>query len=450
MVVGAVPATAEGGDGGADGAQGTRIGTAYSWKPAAGSPEAKRLSAASRQWYEDHPYDDVPGNWPGRWTGWPGKHPGARGVPTAPTTEPPAESPTDPGPTATVDPPIVTHSAEPTEVAEPTEPTEATTPAPSSSITSPSTTPTTPTKVTSGKALIPNRSGLPWASGVYVPANNPAGIEKFAAWRGRKVDVAVTWSARQTWDDIINPSWMYDTWKGSPYTMAFGVAPVPEADGSATMAGCANGDYNSKWATFGTNLKNAGLEKSILRLGWEFNGNWYKWRATDPAQFARCYQQIVTSIRTTASGVIMDWTVNRGASQALSDPTQAYPGDKYVDIVGIDSYDMWPGATSEAAWQDQYAGAYGLKFWADFAKSHGKKVSVPEWGCYPGTAAAGHNGGDNAFYIGKMEAFFAGQGSNLAYESYFNEDAGYYGGAIFGPTQNPNAAAKYKAAIAGS
>ncbi len=41
-----------------------------------------------------------------------------------------------------------------------------------------------------------------------------------------------------------------------------------------------------------------------------------------------------------------DWTVNRGVSAGLADATQAYPGDDYVDIVGIDSYDSYPGAKS--------------------------------------------------------------------------------------------------------
>jgi hypothetical protein len=273
-------------------------------------------------------------------------------------------------------------------------------------------------------------------------------VEKFAAWRGRPVDVVVAWSARQSWDDIINPTWLYDTWKGTPYTMAFGVAPVPEGDDSATMAGCAAGSYNDKWAQFGTNIKAAGLDNSIIRLGWEFSGDWYKWRADDPAQFAKCYQQIVTSARTTAPNLIWDWTVNRGTGQALADASQAYPGDAYVDMVGVDSYDMWPGATDEAAWQAQYSGPFGLKYWADFAKAHGKKLDLPEWGVYPATGS--NSGGDNAFYISKMEAFFAAEGDQLGFESYFNENAGYYGGSIFDPVQNPAASAQYKIAVAGS
>ena len=288
-------------------------------------------------------------------------------------------------------------------------------------------------------------SGLPWASGVFSRGQGVAGVKSFGEWRGAPVDVVIDWPARQTWDDIVNPDWLYNTWKNTPYTKVFGVAPVPEGDSSATMAGCAAGSYNDKWRQFGTNIKAAGLDdETVIRLGWEFNGDWYKWQASDPAQFAECWRQIVTSAESTAPALIWDWNVNRGKGASVEDARKAYPGDAYVDIVGIDSYDMWPGVTSEADWARQYSGPYGLKFWSDFATDHGKKISVGEWGVYPGPSSGGSSGGDNAFYITKMRGFFKSEGSHLAYESYFNESASYIAGSLFGPTQNPIAAAKYK------
>jgi hypothetical protein len=226
--------------------------------------------------------------------------------------------------------------------------------------------------------------------------------------------------------------------------MVFGVAPIPEGDNS-TLAGCAAGEYNQHWTQFATTIKNAGLAgRSIIRLGWEFNGNWYKWQATDPATFTACWQHIVAAAEAVAPELRWDWSVNRGPSQALPDPTAAYPGDAYVDYVGVDSYDAWPSVTSDAAWQQQYAGAYGLKYWSDFATAHGKQLSVPEWGLYPGSGQEeGHTGGDNVFYITKMEEFFRSLGPRLAYESYFNENAAYYAGALYAPTQNAAAAAQY-------
>nr|WP_269809737.1 glycosyl hydrolase [Kineosporia rhizophila] len=294
-----------------------------------------------------------------------------------------------------------------------------------------------------------NRSGLPWGgSGLYMPGSSAANAEAFGAWRGAPVDVVVDWTARQSWEDLINPTWIFDSWRGTPYMKAIGVAPVPEADDSATMAGCAAGQYNDKWTQFGQNFKNNGLGDAIIRLGWEFNGNWYKWSAQNPQEYVGCWRQIVTTVRAVAPDMKFDWTVNRGVSAGLADATQAYPGDEYVDIVGIDSYDSWPAGNTEEGWQTHYNGDFGLKFWADFAAEHGKKLAVPEWGLYPGTAHAGQNGGDNSFYINKMVEFFKSLGPNLAYEAYFNEDASYYAGAIFEPNQNPIGSEAYKALYA--
>jgi hypothetical protein len=294
--------------------------------------------------------------------------------------------------------------------------------------------------------LSDSRSGLGWASGAYVEGTDPVGTAaSFGSWRGAGVDVAVIWGSRQSWSDIENPSWQYSVWKAAPYTKVFGVAMVPEGDSGATMAGCANGDYNSHWTTFGQNIKNAGLSTtSVIRLGWEFNGDWYKWQASNPAQFTACWRQIVTTVRQVAPGLVWDWSVIRGNSKALSDPTQAWPGNDYVDIVGVDAYDVWPGASDEANWQQQYAGNGGLKFWLNFAEQHGKKISFPEWGLLTGTQDAGHNAGDNSFYIQKMHSFFESLGSRLAYESYFNSSESKYNSSLTGPVQNPNAAATYK------
>jgi hypothetical protein len=293
-----------------------------------------------------------------------------------------------------------------------------------------------------------NRSGLPWQSGVFIPGDNPAEVEGFGAWRGRPVDLIVTWSARQTWNDVVAPTAMYQTWATTPHTTVFGVAPIPENDG-ATLARCAAGDYDVRWTQFATNIAAAGLaNKSIIRLGWEFNGNWYAWQATDPAAFATCWQRIYTTAEAIAPALRWDWSVNRGPSQALPDPAAAYPGDAYVDYIGVDSYDVWPGATTEEAWQQQYSGPYGLKHWADFATAHGKQLSVPEWGVYPGTGQAGHNGGDNPFYIAKMEEFFRSLGPRLAYEAYSNENSPYQAGSLHNPEQNPAAASQYRRELA--
>lgn len=305
----------------------------------------------------------------------------------------------------------------------------------------------TSAKPAAAPSSIAIRSGLPWASGVFIPGDSTAAVSSFGAWRGARADVVVTWPARQSWDDITSPTWLYDRWKSSPQTLVLGVPPIPENAG-ASMSACAKGAYDAQWRRFGANIHKAGIaSKTIVRLGWEMNGNWYAWSARTPSQFAACWRRVHTAAESAAPALRWDWNVNRGPSPLGIDARRAYPGDRYVDIVGIDSYDGYPAVRSAAAWNNHLYGAYGLKFWANFARAHGKRISVPEWGVYPGTAWAGNNGGDNAYYVKQMFGFFRAHAKELAYESYFNETASYYAGAL---SLNPKAAAEYRRQIGAS
>jgi hypothetical protein len=283
-------------------------------------------------------------------------------------------------------------------------------------------------------------SGLPWPSGAYLPANTPAAAAAFAAWRGDPLDVVTAWGNRGTWQDIVDPGFLYQRFRGSPYTMAFGVAMLPEKVSGVSLQACADGTYNTYWRQFGSVITSYGLGDSIIRLGWEFNGGWYFWKATQPATWAACWRQIVTSARSTAPGLQWNWNVNRGVTSGLADPTQAYPGNAYVNMIGVDSYDMWPSASTAAGWQAQLTGVQGLNYWLAFAEAHGKPFSVPEWGNVTTGSSAG---GDSAQYVQDMRGFFAANASHLAYESTFQGTT--VGGSYGIGTPVPDAAAAYRA-----
>ena len=292
---------------------------------------------------------------------------------------------------------------------------------------------------------VKNRSGMPWASGVYLPNATPASVAAFAAWRGTPVDVATVWPNRGSWKAIVDPAWLYQEWQGAPEKVAFTEAMLPEDVPGVSLQACAAGSYNSHWRQFGTNISAYGLGNSIIRLGWEFNGNWYIWQASNPAAFVGCWQQIVTSARATAPGLQWDWNVNRGVSAGLADPTLAYPGDAYVNTIGVDSYDIWPPAATSAGWNQQLNGTQGLMYWLSFAKAHGKQFAVPEWGnVMPGTTAKGdHAGGDDPAYVTDMLGFFQAHSAALAWESNFQSPTTR--GVYRSGTQVPKASAAYRA-----
>ncbi len=262
-------------------------------------------------------------------------------------------------------------------------------------------------------------SGLPWASGVYLTADTPAAVSAFAAWRGRPVDIVEAWLSQSSWTTITDPAWLYRRWAGSGYRMVFSVPMLPNVSGVSIQA-CATGAYNARWRQFGKVISSYGLGYSIIRLGWEFNGDWYRWNASNPAAWVRCWRKVVTSARSTAPHLRWDWNVNRGLSSALADPIKAYPGNAYVSVIGVDSYDWWPPARTSAGWQRQLNGPQGLNYWLRFAEAHGKRLSLPEWGNEKRGVTAG---GDDPAYVRDMRAFLAANAPHIAYEVNFQNPA---------------------------
>jgi hypothetical protein len=291
---------------------------------------------------------------------------------------------------------------------------------------------------TSHASTPPNLSGLPWKSGVSVPGDSSwaTATTAFGNWRGKPVDAAILWPTRSTWANFTQPSSTYSSWAAEPYTKVIGIPLFPENVG-ATVAACIAGTYNGYWSTFATTMESSGLasQGTIVRLGWEMNLH-TDWGT--PAQFASCWRDIVSTVKPIAPGLLWDWNVNRGSSGGMPNATvlKAYPGNSYVNIVGVDSYDFWPPATASGGWQSQLTGSYGLNYWLNFATAHGKQFSVPEWGL---EATDGDGGGDDPGYISDMYNFFASNSGTIAFESYFN----YPGFSLYGPDQYPNSAAKY-------
>ena len=68
----------------------------------------------------------------------------------------------------------------------------------------------------------------------------------------------------------------------------------------------------------------------------------------------------------------------------------------------------------------------------DFARAHGKKFAIPEWG-------VGRRG-DKPEFIQKMHEFFTQNADNIAYESYFN--CGSY--KVYGSSRNSDSGRIYQ------
>ena len=125
--------------------------------------------------------------------------------------------------------------------------------------------------------------------------------------------------------------------------------PIIPTDSSGnavgTLAQGATGAYNSYFVTLAQTLVAGGQANAYLRLGWEFDGSWMAWAATTPgaeASFASYFQQIVTAMRSVPGEQFrFVWNPDAGAfTQSGYSVAAAYPGNAYVDVIGLDAYDQ--------------------------------------------------------------------------------------------------------------
>jgi hypothetical protein len=261
-------------------------------------------------------------------------------------------------------------------------------------------------------------------------------------WRGRPLDVATTFEDDGTWKGT-EVVWALETGELVHFKGRLSIAVPMLSNGKDTFEQCAAGAYDVHFRALGRTLKKYGREDSYIRLGWEGNGDWYPWSANgNTGGWKACFRREVQALRSVAPGVQIDWNMNKDGNTNAVD---LYPGDDAVDVIGVDYYSMYPALNSRAAWDRMYLKRgsnktpTGIGAWLAFAKSHGKKLSVPEWGVNNG---GGGGGGDDAGYVSHMHQFFEKNAGYIAYEGYFNSQCPNF--CIVPSGKNPQAASMYR------
>ena len=363
-----------------------------------------------------------PNNPPSDGKGTDGK--GTAGVSTTTTTRPPRTTPTTrpPSTTTTQAPPSTT-----------------TTQAPGTTTTT-TQAPGTTTTTGGNSSAIPSPGLL---QGAYVSSANPSGMAAFASKTETSPVVATEylpgndgWAAMDGYGGTLN--WMTSEWRGTGYTLSLGVPIIPTSSSGTpvgTLAQAATGAYNLYYVTLAQTLVNGGQANAYLRLGWEFDGSWMAWAATTPnaeSEFALYFQQIVTAMRSVAGeNFRFEWNPDAGAfTESGYSVAAAYPGNAYVDVIGLDAYDQsWATPqTPTNAWNQTTLPT--LRAAEQFASSHGKPLAFPEWGL--AIRSDGHGLGDDPFFINQMASWMQNPANDVLYETYFDDNSGGVNSLITG------------------
>lgn len=260
-------------------------------------------------------------------------------------------------------------------------------------------------------------SGLPWRSGQACTTK-----DNMETYRGRRHDVYVDFAGRANFADVtrVVANWHPRAYRSRPGRLSLAL-PMLTNDMRQQWIRCLNGSLDRHFLDIGRALQANGLGDTIIRLGWEANGSGFPWNIRgNVSAYKACFQRQVRLLRSVAPGLEIDWTM-RKSTAGPQGAHMLYPGDEFVDIIGVNYYDWWPAARTQREWDAAYSATYqggprGLGTWLSFARSRGKKLSLPEWG----VAAASGGGDDNPFYVQKMHETFRRNAPSLAYESYFN------------------------------
>lgn len=263
-----------------------------------------------------------------------------------------------------------------------------------------------------------------------------ARTEALEAALGRRFDVCVDYLDPSTWSSFDYGGMrthQLDGWAawraerpGS--RLVYGI-PLVAGDDAGGFAGVAAGAHDAHFSAAARALVASGHADAVVMPGWEANnpriGPWQA--CDDPAGFVSAFRHVVTLMREVAGagfGFIWSSALFVAPDRALDSLRSYYPGDPYVDHVGVNCYDLGHDtdarAHSDNHWLHLANAPGGLQEFRDFARECGKPECFPEWGLdLPG--GPHHGGGDDPAFVAQVLSWYAAS-PDLAFQSYFDWD----------------------------
>lgn len=290
------------------------------------------------------------------------------------------------------------------------------------------------------------RSASPVAHAAARPASNGkracvyagasiAALTPFAKLVGRNVDCALVFNGSApdwaTWEKpwFVNyksqPDLNWSAWTAANPSRLLVISqnlfPANVSQTDWLHAG-ASGAYAVHARTLAQNLVAAGLGSSVIRIAWEANGDWYDYSVghtkTQAKLWVQFWRRTALAMKSVpGANFSFDWCVNSEVTRLPL--SRFYPGDDVVNIVGIDAYDV-NVPKGQNRWKTVYGRHMGIRQVLQFAKSHHKPLSLPEWGLGPRVLPrGGKGGGDDPGYINGVASVV--KKNKVAYEAYFYE-----------------------------
>ncbi len=241
----------------------------------------------------------------------------------------------------------------------------------------------------------------------------PASVEWFDSWAtGNAFDAA---DAKTLWSQGVM---MHFTWE--PWNTALSVSDPNQIH----LQDIIDGKWDSYIKARGAEFASVGAPV-MVRWGHEFNGNWYPWgianNNSNPALYIGAYRHVHDLVVAAgATNVQWVWCFNNGSTPDASynDPAQSYPGDAYVDWVGIDGYN-WG---LDPSWDP--TGNHWTSFDSMFTSAYAQARAIaPKRPIMIGEVASSEDGGNKAQWISDMSTTLqSGRYPDLKLVVYFDQD----------------------------
>jgi Glycosyl hydrolase family 26 len=247
----------------------------------------------------------------------------------------------------------------------------------------------------------------PWDQGVW---------NTFEAHTGKKVTVV---SMGQPWGSFDAPAFQAARNRGAIPYLQMGI-------GSSSLAEVVAGGQDEVIRAWAQQAKAWGYP-FLFGPWWEMNGDWYPWGQNGDFVAAwRHFHDIV--VQEGATNVTWAWVPNRIWSNPVSDPAPYYPGDDYVDWVGMDAYNWGTNPLHPDAWRTANQ-VYGSTLTALKEIAPGKPICICE-------TASTEFGGSKANWIkDALGTWLPGHTAVKAYV-WFNWNVPEFGGRMDWPIES--------------